>query len=253
MAAAVGFWWERDRAGYEIDSAREAIVSGGGEAERYWVEGTSHRVFEDLANRRRTPEHALAFTRRWGFLLRRHVLQRAMSLTEVGGFYDQQRYVETLLTNALHKDYSTLLSNIPRPTRSVDDPNSGLILDVPDTSKVAGIGLFTLDVMMKPDSDLPHVFIRPASLLSFVVAEMVQTIAGAAAVRSCEHCHNLFTLSLKRRRTRRYCGTPCRVAANRAKADAEQKAATVAPKLRIVPPAPQSLPARRRRPGSPPD
>lgn len=254
MAAAVGFWWHRDSAGYDFaecpeeDSSKSrlvpCIVARGGEVETYWLEGTSNRVFEDLVNTSPYngdgPQDALKFTNKWGFLCRHHLLKRKMILNELGGFYDQAHDFKNMLNFARLKNYKDLVLGIRHA-----DTSAG---------KISGTGSFTLDVVMRPGVELPHVFIRPDSLLSFATIELMQTIAGAAEIRTCLHCRKFFTLSSEanRRSTRQYCSDRCRVAMSRARKESENEASLPVPAPAVPSPPPEplprpALPPRRRR------
>ena len=249
-AAAVGFWWHRDSAGYDFEEHLKedagknrmmpCIVARGGEDERYRLEGTSNRVFEDLASADCTPEDALKFTNKWGFLCRHHLGNKEMILDELSGFYDQVHYFQNMLNFARLKNYKDLIQSIRHA-----DTSAG---------KISGTGHFTLDVVMRPGVELPHVFIRPDSLLSFATIELMQTIAGAAEIRTCLHCRKFFTLSSEanRRSTRQYCSDRCRVAMSRARKESENEASLPVPAPAAPSPPPEplprpALPPRRRR------
>ena len=256
MVAAVGFWWHRDSTGYDFvelveeDSGKSEvvpyIVPRGGENEPYLLEGTSNRVFEDLVNALPCdPQEALKFTNRWGFLCRHHLHYKKMKLTELNGFYDQVHHFNNMLTLVHLKNYKDLIRNIHSADTS--------------TGKISGTGHFTLDVIMRHGVESPQVFIRPDSLLSFAAIELMQTIAGAADIRTCPHCWNFFTVSsdANRRITRQYCSDRCKVASSRkrTKENAAKKAkkaslpvlAPAAPSSQPTPLPQQALPPRRRR------
>jgi hypothetical protein len=240
MVAAVRLQWKRDGADDEPKTrdAHTYIAARGGEVELYWLEGTSYRVFEDLANADCTPEDALKFVNKWGLLYPDQKTE--MDLTGVAGFYSEVHYFQTMLLHARQQNYAALLSNIPRGR---------------DLDEISGIGRFTLDVAMRPGVVLPQVFIRSRSLVSFALAELMQVIAGGAEIRTCDQCHKFFAISsdTKRRRSRKYCSDRCRVAMSRAaKAKEQEKAEATAmpkePRIKKPTPAPAILPPRRRRP-----
>lgn len=246
MTAAVRLRWKFDGAGYELETrgtlgrgdhedANKYIVARGGEAEHYWLEGTDARVYEELANTPITPSGALKFANKRGLLFRdRH---DEMSLSD---FYHSVHFIETMLVLARQRNYKGILANIPRDDDELKTPS--------------GIGLFTMDVSLVPGADLPRVFIRAQSLMSFALMELMQVVASAAEIRTCGslHCRNFFTISpdAKRRSSRQYCSDRCRVAQSRARAKEDiimmsQPRSAMRP---LSPPKPQlALPPRRRR------
>ena len=258
MPAAVRLRWKRCRAGYQVEAhgslqsgvsedSNKHIVPRVGEAETYWLEDNywlrrkgRRRVFEDLASTDCTPEDALKFTNEWGFLFRHHHRQKEMmSLTGENGFYDWVHYFRNMLIHARQKNYKAIRDNIPR--------------DETHFNESSGIGYFALDVEVKPGAEMPWVFIRAQSLLSFAVMEMMQVIAGGE-IRTCAHCLSFFTLltGVNRRSTRQYCSDRCRFAASRAakKIEAAKKASLPARAAPPPPPEPlprPALPPRRRR------
>jgi hypothetical protein len=214
MAADIRLLWKRDSAGYEIrggagvlapystpEHSSASIVGRGGEVEQYWLEGTVNRVFEDIANADATPEGALRFVNKWGFL---YAEDEALP---VRPFIMARDRFRKWLTLAERQSYSGLITTMPRYDADPEEPIPG------------GLGRYTLDVAMRPGSDLPHVFIRPLSLVSFALIEMMQAIAKGAKVRRCARCSNFFTVApdLGKRSTRTYCSDRCRVATARAK------------------------------------
>ena len=249
MAAAVRLFWQRDSSGYEIEERRDGfhIVQAGGEMLSYSLEGQywldhkdKRRLFEHLANADTSPagcaEAARQFATEWGFLFRHQNKDGRMSLND---FARWVTYCDQMLTLALRKDYKSLRRNI--------------IQDAENFTDSQGIGYFTLDVAPIRGAELPHVFIRAQSLLSFAVMEMMQAIAGSA-MRSCAHCHNFFmaTLNDGRRSSETYCSPRCKVARHRAKKKEEKEAAeheavaAARPKeLHRDEPAPLPLGARR--------
>jgi hypothetical protein len=224
MAAAVRLRWKRDKAGYEIvlrspprsnavlsqiSQRRELyIVPSSGEFEYRWLEGTSHRVFEKLANARLSSKGALKFVNEYGFLFRHQHRATEMSLAGADGFYQWCAYFSNMLALAEHRKYKDIIANLPR--------------DETELGQIAGFGFYTVDAEMPAGKDLPAVFLRAQSLVSFAYMEFMQLALAGSQFMRCSRCGNFFTKpptsSGRIRGVSALCGDTCKKAAQRAAA-----------------------------------
>ena len=222
MAAAVRLRWKRDKAGYEIvlrspprsnavlsriSQRREMyIVPLSGEFEYRWLEGTSDRVFEKLANARLSPKGALKFVNEYGFLFRHQHRANEMSLAGTDGFYHWCAYFSTMLALAEHRKYKDIIANFPG--------------DETVLGQQSGFGFYTIDAEMRAGKELPDVFLRAQSLISFALMEFMQLILAGCQVMCCLRCGKFFTKpatsSARVRGVSALCGETCKKAVRRA-------------------------------------
>ena len=167
-------------------------------SERYVIEGTSERVFIDLANVADDDASVLAFVDKWG-LLRQPALQYAAGRSSPAVLARQMRQgVENLQTDPTSEGLEPW--QLPRGRWR----RAKLVTD-----------------------SAPRFFFEPIDLFAFCCTELMQLAEAGTEVRKCLRCGELFALG-KVGKPPMYCSTACKKAMHRKrKREAEQRASNM--------------------------
>jgi hypothetical protein len=197
--------WERDIDGYELTSRGEIdesipgsgyrITPKGGLIESYnplKIDG----LYRRLADSKLTPEAAIEFTNRYGFLT---------DTREIYRLKDKPPYLLLEIFYATVPKYRQLV-------KLIDKRKWNAI--VRQINAFAGFGAMRVGAEIDNDTNLPTLRFSPNSLLSVMDLQIILDVTGGVQLRKCEFCPNWFKFGpgTGKRETAVYCSPRCQKA-----------------------------------------
>jgi len=201
MGAMIRLQWVRYPNGFKVDDSGRLVLRKPGRSELYLLEGTTSRVFLDLANVGASTESVLTFVDRWGLL-----------------FTNRGSAKVTVVTH--HAE--TMREAIEEAQRSsaAEDLDKLLFTHGLHTS-------LSMRWAKLPGDSAPRFFLKPEGLWYFCCAELLQLVDAGTEIRRCPRCGTLFAIG-KVGKPPMYCSAACKVAMHRkAKRALELRASNV--------------------------
>jgi hypothetical protein len=197
--------WERDIDGYELTSRGEISESIPGSGYKITPKGGSidsynplkiDGLYRRLADSKLTPEAAIEFTNRYGFLI---------NTRDIYPFKDIPPGQSLTIFYVEVRKYRRLV-------KLIDKGKWNAI--VRQINTIAGFGAMRVGAEIDRDTNLPTLRFSPNSLLSVMDLQIILDVTGGVQLKKCEFCPNWFKFGpgTGKRETAIYCSPKCQKA-----------------------------------------